>query len=758
MLPPPTLYRSLSKTFVLIAVIPLLLLSIIILYHLIGTYTQEINDKNQLLARAISGQVEAFLSAPLAVLKDLRYQLEQEIDNLSEARLQMLLNQHVEAEAFFDSIYLLSADGRISHVGLKSSRSHQRSDFTRISLSHLGFYRQAMRNKTATWSDTFQSLITSGTSLALCMPLHDERSLIANISIDFLQQVLQQISQVENVEAIIVDRRGEVIAISDSHRKGLSENLRHLNLIRLGLQGQENSGLFVDQGVSHLGSVAIIDGAGWLTLIAQPTRAAYRPVSNAGILFAIGIILAIILAMAFALRKAHRVARPFLELSHQAEAIAKGNYDLPELTPAYEEVALLGENVQRMAAAIQEREAALKLREQDYRTLADNLPAIVYRITLQENNRTVLLNSFQLSMTGFTAAELSEGGTGFFASRIHPEDFSSSREQIQAAIEQREPFSIDYRFLHKDGFYRHFIERGTPVFSAEQQPVFLDGVIFDSTEQQRAREILLQTEKMMSVGGLAAGMAHEINNPLAGILLNLELIRQRLSLEKDANQKRAADNQVRLEQLHAYLTDSRILQMLDAIDDAANRTAKIVENVLSFSRKGTGKLTLKSINELIEQTLKLAEHNFDLKKGFDFKKIKINRVFAADLPRVQCEPSQIQQVLLNLLENAAQAMFESTAELRDPVITIATSRQDNNICLEVSDNGPGMEKSIARRVFEPFFTTKETGKGTGLGLSVSYFIITSNHHGKLSVESLPGVGTTFRILLPETQIENAALT
>ncbi|MCX5880754.1 MAG: ATP-binding protein, partial [Deltaproteobacteria bacterium] len=132
----------------------------------------------------------------------------------------------------------------------------------------------------------------------------------------------------------------------------------------------------------------------------------------------------------------------------------------------------------------------------------------------------------------------------------------------------------------------------------------------------------------------------------------------------------------------------------------------------------------------------------------DFRSIDIVREYTHDLPLVFCTPSEIEQVILNLLRNAAQAMTGLEPAKKPPRITLRLFREGNTACIEVIDNGPGMDERTRKRVFEPFFTTKDVGIGTGLGLSVSYFIVTSNHGGTLSVVSSPEDGTRFIIQLP----------
>ncbi len=269
--------------------------------------------------------------------------------------------------------------------------------------------------------------------------------------------------------------------------------------------------------------------------------------------------------------------------------------------------------------------------------------------------------------------------------------------------------------------------------------------IRDLRERKHLEDLMIQSEKMISVGGLAAGMAHEINNPLAGILQNVQVINNRLKPDLDKNVQAAKKTGADLHKINAYMEERGLRGMLENIRSSGQRAARIVDNILSFSRKSESLLLPTNMLTLIEESLHLAESDYDLKKKFDFRKIEIIKEIDPELPLVPCEPSQIQQVLLNLLKNGAHAM--STARIVNPRFTIRCTREDQWLRLELEDNGPGMDDEIRRRIFEPFFTTKEVGEGTGLGLSVSYFIITQTHQGELTVQSSPD-GTLFIIRLP----------
>lgn len=189
--------------------------------------------------------------------------------------------------------------------------------------------------------------------------------------------------------------------------------------------------------------------------------------------------------------------------------------------------------------------------------------------------------------------------------------------------------------------------------------------------------------------------------------------------------------------------------MLEGIRQSAERAAKIVANMLEFSRKTDASMGFVNMTDLMEKAVELCSKDYDLKKKYDFKQIDILWDSDPALPLVQCSPTQIEQVFMNILRNAAQAM--SVSKVLSPKITLRTRNDGEFARIEIEDNGPGMEETTRRKVFEPFFSTKPPGEGTGLGLSVSFFIITNNHAGTITVESELGSGTTFIIKLPYTQ-------
>lgn len=279
----------------------------------------------------------------------------------------------------------------------------------------------------------------------------------------------------------------------------------------------------------------------------------------------------------------------------------------------------------------------------------------------------------------------------------------------------------------------------------------LDGVVIrldDVTERVRIEEMMVQTEKMMSVGGLAAGMAHEINNPLGGILQGTQNIERRLSPDFKRNVFEADKAGTSIEAIRNYMQNREIFRMLKGIREGAERAANIITNMLNFSRKPEVHRTSCKLDVLADNAVSLAAQDYDLKKKYDFRQIEIIKEYDENLPFVICSPTEVEQVFLNLLGNAAQAMADMEQVDKHAKITIRIRQENDYVVAEVEDNGPGMDNSVRKRVFEPFFTTKPKGFGTGLGLSVSYFIITENHNGSFVIESTPGAGAKFIFKLP----------
>lgn len=238
----------------------------------------------------------------------------------------------------------------------------------------------------------------------------------------------------------------------------------------------------------------------------------------------------------------------------------------------------------------------------------------------------------------------------------------------------------------------------------------------DINNEKLLQQQLIQSEKLSAIGELISGIAHELNNPLTGVMGYSQLLQLRGDL------------------------DERAKENLHKINNLALRCQKIVQNLLSFARKQKPERTLTDINEIIEKTVELRSYEFQVNN------IEIHRDLNRNLPKTIADAHQLQQVFLNILTNAEQAMLEANGKGQLKIRT-KTDAPKSHIIIEIRDDGPGIPESHLNRIFDPFFTTKEVGKGTGLGLSLSYGMI-KEHGGNIYVRSRQDEGSTFFVELP----------
>jgi len=389
-------------------------------------------------------------------------------------------------------------------------------------------------------------------------------------------------------------------------------------------------------------------------------------------------------------------------------------------------------------------EQHMKILKSYLQSIIDSMPSAI--IGTDSSGRVTLWNEKTEKLTGVTSESAITKPLGeVFLPIDHEIDY------IHKVIAEKKELRFPRRVYEKDGESRYEELTIFPLNSLESE-----GVVFridDVTEKYKLEEVLVQNEKMLSVGGLAAGLAHEINNPLGGMLQTASVMSNRLgkTLNMKANIEAAEKVGITIESISQYMERRDIFNMLDTINISGQRIALIVSDILGFAGKDKNVKSTYNVVELIEASLNLAATDFDLKKEFDFQKIKIDKEYEPNIPQIICNKTGIQQVVLNILRNGTQVMENIKND--SPCFTITTKFDStrNMVSISIADNGPGMPEDVRKRVFEPFYTTKPEGLGTGLGLSVSYFIIVENHRGELLVESRMGHGTRFIINIPLNQ-------
>ncbi len=368
--------------------------------------------------------------------------------------------------------------------------------------------------------------------------------------------------------------------------------------------------------------------------------------------------------------------------------------------------------------------------------LIDSMPSAI--IAVDEQYRVMQWNIEAERMTG-VAAKMAIGEK---LSKLFPTLY----RQIKNASDDKEltQQSLSFHFKTPINHETRALEVMVyPIFTLREEEQGEVIRVDDITEKLRINETLVQTEKMLSLGGLAAGMAHEINNPLGAIMQSTQNIKRRLSNTLARNQMVAQDVGISLELLNTYLTEQRILEFLDGIMVSGERAAHIVGDMLSFARPANQAAANVCAQDALNAAVRLSAKDYNQRKKFDFRSIEIRKTYSPQKVHVIAQKNQLEQVFLNLLINAAQALAEYSQKQAAPLIELIIRREGQRACIEVIDNGPGMDEATRKRVFEPFFTTKSEQMGTGLGLSVSYFIVCEQLGGRMRVESQPGKGCRF---------------
>jgi two-component system, cell cycle sensor histidine kinase and response regulator CckA len=361
-----------------------------------------------------------------------------------------------------------------------------------------------------------------------------------------------------------------------------------------------------------------------------------------------------------------------------------------------------------------------------YRTLAQNFPAIVYRLFPAENNRVVFFNNMLQTLFGYECENLEGGEVCSIENFIISEDKPRVIATVKDAIARNQPFKLEYRLRDRAGEIRYCWEHGIPIYHADGQLLLIDGVIFDITEKKQLEQQFYRIQRLESLGTLASGIAHDLNNILSPILVAAQLLPLKLPNLDERSQK--------------------LLKMQEV---NAKRATQLVKQILSFARGVEGQRSLVQIQQLLLDIEQIAKSTFP-------KSIEIATDIPDNLFTVFANASQLHQVLMNLLVNARDAMPSGGT------LTIAAKKTfiDENyakmssealvgayVTISFTDTGVGIPQSIIERIFDPYFTTKDLDKGTGLGLSTTLKIV-KNHGGFMSVRSEVGFGTRFQVYLP----------
>ena len=461
---------------------------------------------------------------------------------------------------------------------------------------------------------------------------------------------------------------------------------------------------------------------------------------------------------------------PVVDEDQVRMTLSVGDKTTPYSDTDLETLQLLGNEIWRIMRQ-QRAESALRIANQ----VVNASPVICFRWAATDGWPVVFVSE-NITRWGYTPNEL-QAGKPPFAELIHPDDLARVVQEVSTQTANGlDGYEQEYRIVTRENQAIWVVDRTIVRRDATGKVLFYDGVLTDISEGKKqqltlannlsqqqelnkrleeAHNQLLQSEKMASIGQLAAGIAHELNNPIGFVHSNLGTldgyIRDLMDIIKAydelASSEAAASplfgkiKSMKEDRDFKYISED-IVQLLIESKDGLARVRKIVQDLKSFSHVSEQEWQWADLHQGLDSTLNIVWNELKYK-------CQVVREFG-DLPKVFCMISQLNQVFMNLLVNAGHAIETKGT------ITLRTWRIGSDaVCIEIGDTGKGIAPEHIKRIFEPFFTTKPIGKGTGLGLSLSYGIV-DKHHGRIEVDSTPGQGSRFRVIVPIKQDNGAA--
>jgi len=351
------------------------------------------------------------------------------------------------------------------------------------------------------------------------------------------------------------------------------------------------------------------------------------------------------------------------------------------------------------------------------------------------------------TMLGYEPHEM-RADTEQWLSMLHPDDLAPTKAMLHKQRETQGEFRADYRMRAKDGSWRWIHGHGCTVEGAGGERR-LAGVHIDVTERKEAEMRLNMADRLESVGKLAAGVAHEINTPVQFVSDSIYFVRDGLyellaltdRLRTMAARDQCNANSVAALSAHLPYLIENLPKALERSLDGLKRVSEIVNSMRELAHPDRPEMSDIDINHVIQNALVVARS--------EYKYVADIETDFAPLPPVRCHAGELNQVILNLVINAAHAIADVVGDSGDKgSIKVATSLDSDSVVISVSDTGAGIADNIRHRVFEPFFTTKEVGQGSGQGLAISHNIIVKRHGGAIDFDSTVGAGTVFRVRLP----------
>ncbi|MBS1155033.1 MAG: putative signal transduction histidine kinase [Proteobacteria bacterium] len=682
---PPPLRQVFLHLILFRVFIPLIVVGITAIIGVGYLGKQNLLNKQSQIVRSTSHFIENHLDHGGRIL-DAVARVAETVDT---DNLRVFMESAWKAYGYFETMYFLDKNNKITLL------MPSEMNYSGLDMSNLPDFQKTKEQKGFSISRPFISIRTGEPTVYLVRALAQGGSVVGELNLGLFQKEIEHIAKNPGKDFVfIMDQRGTLLAHPDPLLVKQQTNLSNLAVFQ-GVQKEKPDTFYRYDTRMVLGQAVRIDKTGWVVVNQIPLSAFLSSYAWMFVLI-FSASLAIWITLAWNLRKQIQryVIHPLERLSLSANALTVGDFapvqSMSTIPTSFAELHKLANDFQTMGNNLQARETALQ-------NAHDELEAKVEERT---------------------------------------EQLSGINECLKAASNSLLTSNLELQ--------REIVERKRAESQLAQKIVEIERA---HEELKHLQSQLIQQEKLASIGQLAAGVAHEINNPIGFINSNLFVLKRYVDelldlIDAYAGSFPGAPDQVS-EQL-AHITQLRkeidfdylrqdVGTLISESIDGASRVKRIVQDLRDFSRAGSAEWQWTDIHEGLESTLNVLGNELA-------NKAVVVREYG-QLPRVECIPSQINQVFMNILINAAHAIPERGK------IVIRSGRLAEEVWVSISDDGKGIAPEDMAKIFDPFFTTKPVGEGTGLGLSVSHGII-KKHGGKLEVQSQLGKGTTFTIYLP----------
>ncbi len=723
---PPRIAELSRKRLIVCLIVPLIAVSVILDLFYLATYLEKIEERQVLLARFGSAMLTEYLDMAKQILRNAYEEYRKDKNSKDYESTYKALKLY----PVLNNLFVVGNEGRLIQIF---------PEYNPEAVVYPGvqfFEVENIRNGNFVFSPPFYSIYSGTVTVALATKYDENHVIVGELNLSFISRLNLNKFTPKGTVFFITDEYGNIIAHPDISRVEKQENIGGRRWFKENVSKISFSLISKCEGRACIIGCVKQSDAGWKFVVETKLAHIMQPMlRKSAIVLVIVVLFYLSISVYTQTWISKNIILPLEEIGNIVQKTGAGSYDITDTilqlshkSAHFKELEDFRQAFLNALSRISFQEATIRESERKFRRLTEDAPVAIFMF---QDNRIIYTNKMVEIITGYTRDELKEK---IIWQLVHPD----YREMVMKLLKIRQsritpPKEYDsLPIVTKQGDIR-WIRLSVGSIEIARRPAAL-GIAVDITEKkiaemekQEYQRKFQYMQRMEAVGILAGGIAHEFNNLLQGIGLNVEMLK--LKLEK-------------------LQTPSEFSNYINNLEHLKSRASLLVESLLTFSKRKKSARKLISVHREIECVLNLFSETFP-------RTIHIERHLHAERDVVYAQEGQVEQIILNLMTNARDAIGDSEGQIVIKTDTINVTRPENYklkaegryLRIQVTDTGIGMPEDIVNKIFDPFFTTKEVGRGTGLGLSVVLGVVESIG-GSIFCESKVGQGTSFTVLLP----------